>query len=103
MLTENNKKDRRKFAREMREQKKVHQPDEWKKLRNCLLFTDESLITLLNLPNTQNFRIRTSNSELVRCISQPKFDEVSVLICGGLTSKGLTQLKFFFWEGKSGL
>lgn len=60
------------------------------RLRDNVLWTDESPIELNPIPNSQNTRVRTSEEGLVE-YGVPK-KSISIMVAGGMTSQGVTQL-----------
>ena len=92
IFTIKNIKDRKRFTRCIT---KKCTSKNWPQLEKYLMFTDESRIGIFCTPNTQNIRIRTENPDSARCLSIPKYDNVQVQVCAGLTSKGLTDLYIF--------
>jgi len=62
-----------------------------KLLLDHILFTDESIIELHPLPNSQNTRIRTLDIALRQPVGIPKHP-LKIMVAGGLSANGLTEL-----------
>lgn len=91
MLTSKNICDRLSFARKVASEGYCAGTEEARLKLSHILFTDESCIELFPAPNSQNTRIRTRNAALRVPIRRPKHG-LKVMIAGGLTANGLTEL-----------
>ena len=60
------------------------------RLRNNIIWTDESPVMLRSAPNHQNTRIRTLDKEK-SIIKMPKFTE-KTMVASGITAQGVTEL-----------
>jgi hypothetical protein len=61
------------------------------RMRENILFTDESTILLNPIPNSENTRIRTSDPALRTAMPIPSHS-VKIMVAGGITASGLTSL-----------
>jgi transposase len=91
ILTTKNIAGRVSFSRMVVEGGYTQNTPQARRLLDHILFTDESLVELWPRPNKQNTRIRTSDPENRLPIQIPKYG-LKVMIAGGLSAKGLTEL-----------
>lgn len=91
LLTERNVSDRMRFCEFIRERRYCDGTELASMLLEHILFTDETIVELFPVPNTQNTRIRTSEPGLRQPVQVPKHG-LKIMVAGGLTANGLTKL-----------
>lgn len=92
LLSDKNIGDRLLFAKLLKKQHNIQNSKEWLKVREVVLFTDESRVELHGKPNKQNIRIRSANPDAAKFVGTVKHDPVTVQVFGGITWRGMTQL-----------
>lgn len=92
LLSEKNISDRLLFAKQLQKLHHIHNDKHWHKVREVVLFTDESRVELHGRPNKQNVRIRSADPDAAKFVGTVKHDPVCVQVFGGITWRGMTKL-----------